>query len=187
MGVAVRTRRHSYRARLRIDLSCVAKAQIFRDSDPNVYLSGISDIFRFRRERQVAIAHTVPRAHHHRSFECRDHTRMRVAEVFRRSGKALEFGDGHEIAKMSEFHCPAQLCQESMAAQGTQYWADSKPRGKSSRRYMSTNIIKKLAGTVALLTGGCVSRAKFPFTIRITAKIETLDHRLGTVRFRRGT
>src|SRR4029077_11401828 len=113
MGVAFRTWGHSYRARLRLDLSCVAEAQIFRDCDPNVYLSGISDIFRFRRERQVAISHTVPRAHHHCSFECRDHTRIGAAEVFRRSGKALEFGDGHEVAKIAEFHCPTPLCKKA--------------------------------------------------------------------------
>jgi hypothetical protein len=50
MGVAVRTRRHSYRAHLRIDLSCIAEAQIFHDCDPIIYLSGISNIFRFRCE-----------------------------------------------------------------------------------------------------------------------------------------
>ena len=83
MGVVVRTRRHSYRARLRIDLSCVAETQIFHDCDPNIYLSGISDIFRLRRERQVGIAGAVPRARHHPSFECRDHTRMGAAQVFR--------------------------------------------------------------------------------------------------------
>ena len=69
-------RRHSYRARLRIDLSCVAKSQIFHDCDPNIYLSCISDIFRLPRERQVGIADAVPRARHHPSFESRDHTRM---------------------------------------------------------------------------------------------------------------
>jgi hypothetical protein len=41
-----------------------------------------------------------------------------------------------------------------MAVQGKWYWADSKPGGKSSRRYMNTSITKKLAGTVALVTGG---------------------------------
>jgi hypothetical protein len=82
MGLAVRTRRHSYRARLRIDLSCAAEAQIFRDCDPNVYLPGSSDIFRFRRERQVASARAVPRVPHHRSFECRNRTGMGAAEVF---------------------------------------------------------------------------------------------------------
>jgi hypothetical protein len=51
--------------------------------------------FRFRCERQVTIARAVSWARHHRSFECRDHTRMGAAEVFRCSGKALEFGDGH--------------------------------------------------------------------------------------------
>ena len=89
MGVAVRTRRHSYRAGLRVDLSCVAEAQIFCHCDPDIYLSGVSDIFRLRRLRQVGIARAVPRARHHRSFEFRDHPRMEAAEDFRCSGKAL--------------------------------------------------------------------------------------------------
>jgi quercetin dioxygenase-like cupin family protein len=41
-----------------------------------------------------------------------------------------------------------------MAAQLTKYWEDSKYGGKSSGRNMSTNITNKLAGTVALVTGG---------------------------------
>jgi GMC oxidoreductase len=41
-----------------------------------------------------------------------------------------------------------------MAAQLTKYWEDSKHGGKSSRRLMSTNITKKLAGNVALVTDG---------------------------------
>jgi drug/metabolite transporter (DMT)-like permease len=45
MGVVVWTWRHSHRARLRIDLSCVAETQIFHHCDPNICLSGISDIF----------------------------------------------------------------------------------------------------------------------------------------------
>lgn len=82
VGVAVRTGRPSYRARLRTDLSCVAEAQIFYNCHLNIYLSGIRDIFRFRRERQAGIARAVPWARHHRCFECRNHTRMGVAEVF---------------------------------------------------------------------------------------------------------
>ena len=109
MGVAVRTRRHSYRAGLCVDLSCVAEAQIFCHCDPDIYLSGVSDIFRLRRLRQVSIARAVPRARHHRAFEFRDHPRMEAAEDFRCSGKALEFDDGHEVAKIAEFPCPTSM------------------------------------------------------------------------------
>jgi hypothetical protein len=38
-----------------------------------------------------------------------------------------------------------------MATQGTWYWPDSKPGGKSLGRFMT---VKKLAGKVALLIGG---------------------------------
>ena len=117
MGVAVRTWGHSYRARLRLDLSCVAEAQIFRDCDPNVYLSGISDIFRFHRERQVASARAVPRARHHRSFECRDHTRKGAAEVFRCSGKALEFAAGHarrQRSSIAQLHYAEKAYESSI-------------------------------------------------------------------------
>jgi hypothetical protein len=41
-----------------------------------------------------------------------------------------------------------------MVALLTKYWEDSKHGGKSSGKYMSTNITNKLAGTVALVTGG---------------------------------
>jgi FlaA1/EpsC-like NDP-sugar epimerase len=48
-----------------------------------------------------------------------------------------------------------------MTVQGKWYWADSKPGGKSSRRHMNTSITKKLAGAVALVTGGsrCIGAA----------------------------
>ena len=41
-----------------------------------------------------------------------------------------------------------------MVAQLTKYWEDSKRGGKSSGRYMSTNITNKFAGAAALITGG---------------------------------
>jgi hypothetical protein len=40
-----------------------------------------------------------------------------------------------------------------MTVQGTKYWADSKPRGKSYQVHMNTNITRKLAAIVALLSG----------------------------------
>lgn len=118
MGMAVRSRRDSYRARIRIDLSCVAEAQIFHDCNPNIHLSGISGIFRFRCKRQVVIACTVPRARHHRSFERRDNTRMGSAEVLGWLGKALEFGDGNEVTKIARLQLPNSINADK-ASQGT--------------------------------------------------------------------
>ena len=105
MGVAVRTWPHSYRARLRNDLSCAAGAQIFHHRDPDIYLSGLSHIFRLRGERQIGIAGAVPRTRPDPSFECWDHPRVEIAQDFRGPGKALPFSDGHEVTKVAQRIC----------------------------------------------------------------------------------
>jgi hypothetical protein len=45
-----------------------------------------------------------------------------------RRGELQGFTKSQKVSQMSEFHCPSSLCRESMAAQGTWYWADSKQR-----------------------------------------------------------
>src|SRR5260370_1799450 len=68
---------------------------------------------------------------------------------------------------MPEFHCSIPLCQKSMAAQATWYWEvqwiecklspDEQPveqTKKRSEEKMRATITKRLAGKVALVTGG---------------------------------
>jgi hypothetical protein len=83
--------------------------------------------------------------------------------VWRRRGERPVEGFGprgrDEQRVSAKHHCLSEvqrglLCRKSMVAQLTKYWEDLKRGGRSSGKYMSTNITNKLAGTAALVTSG---------------------------------
>ena len=101
MGVAVRNRRHSYCARLRIDLSCATGAQILHHSDPNLY--PVSAIFfdfvvNGRLVSPVQFLGLVIILLSSVGIT----QGWKLPRIFRCPGKALPFSDGHEVTKVAE-------------------------------------------------------------------------------------